>query len=463
MSLTMPPDDDFASLMEASLLDSGSRASRRLTTGEVVEGKIIQITADCVFVDIGTTGDARIERSEFEDESGQIEIAVGQRIRATVVKPKVSSPVLTLSLGRGGSVDLTALRAALESGAAVSGTVQKAVKAGLEVDLNGTRAFCPASQVELGYAADLSAFEGQTFDFRVLEIREGGRSIVVSRRALLEQERRERERSLVEKLSVDAEVDGVVHSTQRHGAVIDLGGIEGFCHISEIAHHRVENVEDELSIGQKVRASVLSIEETGRGVRVRLSIKALVQAPARAAPPAPDEVLTGTVSRLSTFGVFVETTRGEGLVPARELDLPPGSDHRRAFPVGKAVQVVLLSQDAGSGKLRFSISGVAQVEERKNYRDFAAHGAPATESSGFGNLGDVFRQRLGLPEPPPSSPPKPAEPAPQPVAPVAAAAPAPPVEPPKPPREPPRAPPPRDEPKPRRPDPFGVVRGRRKR
>jgi small subunit ribosomal protein S1 len=303
-----------------------------------------------------------------------------------------------MALGRGGSIDLGGLQAARQSGAPVEGRVDKVVKAGLEIDFSGVRAFCPASQIELGYVEDLAAYDGQTLEFRVLEIRDQGRSIVVSRRAVLEAERRERERSLVEQLTVGAEVDGVVHVVQKSGAVVDLGGVEGFVHISEIAHHRVEQVSDELSPGQAVKATILSVEETRRGVRVRLSIKARTQAPIKAAPPAPDELLTGTVSRLTNFGVFVQTPKGEGLVPVRELGLAPGSDHRRAFPVGKTVTVVLVSSDPASGKLRFSVSGVASVEERRNYRDYSARDSAGSTAAGFGSLGDVFRQRLGLPE-----------------------------------------------------------------
>ncbi len=446
----------------------------------MVEGKIIQIGSDTVFVDIGTPGDARIDRAELEDASGQLSLEVGHTVRATVVRSNPASPQLTLALGRGGSIDAGGLQTALASGAPVSGKVDKVVKAGLEVDFSGVRAFCPASQVELGYAADLSVYEGQTLEFRVLEIRDGGRSVVVSRRALLEEQRRERERGLLEQLRVGTRVEGTVHSIQKHGAVIDLGGLEAFAHISEIAHHRVERVEDELTIGQSVSASVLSMEETPKGVRVRLSIKALATAPARPAAPALDEILVGTVSRATNFGVFVETEKGEGLVPVRELDLPPGSDHRRAFPPGKEVRVALTSRDAVSGKLRFSITGVARVEERRNYRDFSSRGAAAVGKGGLGSLGDVFRARLGLPEPPPeelpASPPSPAVP-PSAPAPLLApepqrAAPAPPpvVSAPQPRLAdlvgptvplPDKKSRPRDA-QPRRPDPEGVVRRRKK-
>jgi small subunit ribosomal protein S1 len=293
-------DDDFASLLRASMQSTDDRATRRLAAGELVEARVIQIGADSVFVDVGTTGDGRIERAEFEQGVGAPPLEVGATIRATVVHPNPSAPVLTLALGRGSSVDQAALRAAWESGVPVVGRVQSVVKAGLEVDFGGIRAFCPASQIDVAYVAELGVFEGQELEFRVVEIRDGGRSVVVSRRALLEEQRQARQKALVEQLSVGGEVEGVVHAIQRHGVVVDLGGIEGFVHISEIAHHHVQRIEDELNVGDAVRASVVSIEETSRGVRVRLSLKALVQAPTQPRPPALDEVLDGEGRRAGT-------------------------------------------------------------------------------------------------------------------------------------------------------------------
>lgn len=465
------PKDDFASLMEASLESDTSRARRRLSSGDVVEGTVIQIGADTVFVDIGTPADARMDRSSFEDREGNLRLAVGDKVRATVVDPSPDAPVLATSIGHGGALAGADLSMALESGTPVEGRVSKAVKAGLEVELGSLRAFCPASQVELGYVADLTSYEGQTLEFRVLEVRDGGRSVVLSRRALLEEERRQKLEDMRGTLTPGSDLEGVVHSTQKHGAVIDLGGVEGFVHISELSPHRVERVEDVVHEGETVRVRVLAVEESHKGgLRVRLSMKALAQ-PAEHELPAKDEVLEATVTRLANFGVFVDTKVGEGLVPTRELGLPHGSDHRKALPVGTKVQVVLLSRDPDSGKLRFSARGVESVVERQNYRDFSRGGGGS-----LGSLGDVLRQKLGLPEPPPDAP-KPAAPPPEREAatsPAEARAPSPAPAAPAPqqpepatqkPEPAPQAPvPPAQEPaqKERRPDPPGVIRRKRR-
>lgn len=394
--------EDFASLMEASV-KAGRGTGRRLKNGEVVEGTVVQISGDSVFVDVGATKEARVPRSELEDRDGNVRVKVGDRLRATVVDQSADTPLLATALGRTG-IDLGQLQTALETGTPVAGKVTKAVKGGLEVDVGGVRAFCPASQVELGYAADLAPYEGQSFEFKVLELKDGGRSVVLSRRALLEVERRAREDALRETLVAGADLEGTVSSLSRHGVIVDIGGLDGFVHVSELAHKRVDRAEDVVNVGDRVAVRVLAVEQGDKGLRVRLSMKARVDAPEAPAIQV-DEVLDAVVVKATGGGVIVSTAKGEGLVPMSELGLPPGSDHRRAFPVGRELKVVVVQRDAARGRLRFSAVGVARVEERKNYRDFAG-GAGGS----LGSLGDVLRKKLGLPDAPPEAPPAPQAP-----------------------------------------------------
>ena len=254
----MARDDDFASLMESVTSDSSKRAARRLRRGEVTEGTVVQITADSVFVDVGGTSEARLDRAEVVDRSGELTVKIGDRVRATVTDARPGSLTLALSIGRDGTVDAGALEAARVAGSTVEAIVRQAVKGGLEVEIGDVRAFCPASQVDLAYVADLTALVGQTVQVRVVEVRDGGRSVVVSRRAELEARRQDQQRELLERLVPGAEVEGTVHSTNRHGAVIDLGGIEGFVHVSELAHHRIGSVEEAVTVGDPVRARVLA-------------------------------------------------------------------------------------------------------------------------------------------------------------------------------------------------------------
>jgi len=391
----MSDDTSFARLMESA----GTQGrGARLRAGEVVSVTVIQIGEDYVFVDAGTPSDGRIARAELNDASGAARVQVGARLQATVVDPRPDGPVLAVAFGHGDRLDTSSLELAQKSGTPIEAEVSRVIKGGLEVSVGGVRAFCPASQIELGHVADLGVYVGQRLEFKVLEVRDGGRSVVLSRRALLEDRRREAAATARERLVVGSEVEGVVQALGRHGAVVDLDGVDGFVHLSELAAHRVERAEDVVRVGDKVRARVLSVEDSPKGLRVRLSLRALLDAQPVASTPAPvDEVLSATVLRTLQHGVIVQTQRGEGLVPLRELGLPPGADHRRAFQAGRQFDVVLVSQ--GGGRLTFSATQVARVEERKNYRDFASTGT-APGASALGSLGDVLRTKLGHAAPP---------------------------------------------------------------
>ncbi len=385
--------DDFASLME-SMDSTAEGGARQLERGEIVEGTVIQISADSVFLSVGARTDARVERLELTDKNGTVRVKVGDTLRATVVDPEADGgPLLSASMGRG-SVDASALQAALDGGIPVEATVTKAVKAGLEVNIGGARAFCPASQVDRNYTEELDGFVGQTLQVLIIEVRDDGRSVVVSRRALLDREMAERAREMKETLVAGTDIEGTVHSIQKFGAIVDIGGVEGMIHISELAPRRVERVEDVVQVGEKVTVRVLGVEDGKRGLRVRLSLKALAQG-GQPAQQKRDTVVSATVTKLTSFGVMVETASGEGLVPTRELDLPPGSDHRRTYPVGKQFDVVLLSRDPKSGKQRFSMKGVAQVRERSNYREYSK----GPKGGGLGSLGDLLAKKLGIEQP----------------------------------------------------------------
>src|SRR5690606_15795205 len=221
----------------------------------------LQVAGEWVFVDAGTPSDGRIGRAELE-ENGKVRVAVGDRLRATVVDPRPDGPLLAVSLGRGGAPVDGALDLALTSGTPVEGEVTRAVKGGLEVSVAGTRGFCPASQVDIGHVPNLEVYVGQRLEFRVLEIKEGGRNVILSRRALLEDRRREAAEKARERLAVGEDVEGVVQSVGKHGAIVDLDGVEGFIHISELAPHRVERVEDVVSPGERVRARILTVEDS---------------------------------------------------------------------------------------------------------------------------------------------------------------------------------------------------------
>jgi small subunit ribosomal protein S1 len=386
----MSDDEDFAALFEQSL--TGKTGARgKLETGARVEVTVVQISKDTIFVDAGTRAEGEIDRRELEDEYGRLTVKVGDRVRATVAQGG-DRPKLVMRFGGGG---LAELEAALEAGAPVEGTVTKAVKGGLEVQIGKHRAFCPASQVHITYTADISVFEGQTMTFKVLEIRDNGRSIVVSRKALLQEEREVAGRETLANLASGQVVDGTVRSIQPYGAFIDLGGVEGLVHISEVGHGRVDRIADVISVGEQVRVKVLSIEPGGDGgPRISLSLRQATQTleGAEDKPEGERTVVDAEVVKVEAFGVFVETATGSGIVPTRELDLPPGSDPRRAYPVGKQVRVVAIGTDE-KGRTRFSMRRVEDVEARSNYNQFRAAQRSSSKDS-VGSLGELLKRKL---------------------------------------------------------------------
>lgn len=388
-------DEDFAALFEAQ--ESTRTPATQLTAGQMVHGTVVDITRDTVFVDVGTRSEATVARHEFVDGDDRLTIAVGDRIRATVAQAG-DRPKLVVSMGNGklagGDFEL-----ARDAKTPLRATVQKAVKGGLELDIGGHRCFCPASQVDEAYTPDLSVFEGQELEVLVIEVREGGRSVVVSRRALMREHRAEQSQKLLADLEQGAVVEGTVRTVQAYGAFVDIGGIEGLVHISEIAHTRIDRVEDVLSEGEKVKVQVLELTPStdGGNPKIRLSMKSLAQAPE--VPDSSDQIVEGAVSKVEPFGVFVTSEQFTGLVPTRELDLAPGADPRRSYPIGKKVQVVVVGKD-NSGRVRLSMRRVADAEARSNYREF--HNQQRDESrtgtgssADLGSFGALLMTKLG--------------------------------------------------------------------
>ncbi|MDC0719599.1 30S ribosomal protein S1 [Nannocystis bainbridge] len=390
-------DEDFAAMFEAQGAQTRARLSKRVRPGQLVEGPVVEIGADSVFLDIGAKSEGRIERAQLLDKEGNLKVKIGDKLRATVAS--VSGGIqLVVAIGRGG-IDTQSLDLALQSGVPVEATVTKAVKAGLEVELGSVRAFCPASQVDLGFAQDLERFVGTKQFFKVIEIRDGGRSVIVSRKAVLKDERENQAKAVRERLVVGAELEGIVQTIQPYGAFVDLGGIEGMIHISELGHGRVDKIDDVIKIGESVKVRVLAVEPRGTSptdLKISLSMKSADQTSEPTTSAATEQVLAGKVGQVTNFGVFVDTEAGRGLVPLSELGLPPNADPRRAFPVGKDVEVVMLGRGGGEGKLRFSIQGVAAAEERTAYKTFAKEAKKgAGGSKGLGSLGDLMKDLQG--------------------------------------------------------------------
>lgn len=490
--------ESFAALFEGQGGGGGKVPARRkqIRVGDRLEAVVVQIGRDLVFVELDGKQQAFIEASELRDEDGTITVAEGEVIRAHVVEVDDARGTVRLgrSLGRPG--DMAAIEQARESGVAIEGKVTGVNKGGLEVDLGGgRRAFCPSSQAGDRFVEDISTLVGQSLRFLVTDVRDGGKNIVVSRRALLQAEASESAAKAMSEIVPGAVLRGTVSSVRDFGAFVDLGGVEGMIPRSEISHDRGVNVADALKPGDEVEVQVREVKDVeatadakgpgaarkggrprGPTKKITLSLKALAADPwadldlavgrvvagtvvrttefgrfVRIAPgvegllhvselgrdvkaedgqslnvvvkkmdrqakkiglaPAPDDaavgttiaiassdlkvngVVTGTVERHETYGIFVQVDgtkgrAGRGLVPNAELGVPRGTDLRKAFPEGSKVTAKIL--ETGEGKLRLSIKGAKDAEERADFE--AAKGKQGAPRS-LGTFADLLKGR----------------------------------------------------------------------
>lgn len=475
-------EDSFAALFEGQAKTAPARR-RNVRVGDRLEAVVVQIGRDLVFVELDGKQQAFIEAVELRQPDGTIDVKVGETIRAHVVEVDEARGGVRLgrSIGRPGN--LASIEQAKSSGVAVEGKVTALNKGGLDVDLGGgTRAFCPMSQAADRFAPDLSALVGQSLHFIVTDVRDGGKNIVVSRRALLEREASESAAKAMVDVVPGAVLRGTVASVRDFGAFVDLGGVVGLVPRSEIAHDRSLAVADALKPGDVVEVQVREVKDAepakrgGPTKKITLSLKALAADPwvdldisegrvmtgtvvrstefgrfVRLAPgieglvhvselgrdfkaedgeevrvvvkkldrkakkiglvPAPDgaevgstvagvskelnvgAVVTGAVERIETYGIFVQVDgtkgrAGRGLVPNVELGVPRGTDLRKTFPEGTKVTAKVL--EIGDGRLRLSIKGAKDAEERADFE--AAKGKQGTPRS-LGTFADLLKGR----------------------------------------------------------------------
>jgi len=395
------PDEDFASLFEASI------QTKRVKQGQTIEGTIVAIGAEVVFVNVGGKGEATIDVEELKDDEGALEVAVGDRIEAVVVSTE-GGLVLSRKLARGAATSRQ-LEDAFHAGLPVEGKVEGAVKGGYEVRIAHQRAFCPISQIDIVRNTDPADHIGRVYAFRIIEFKEGGRNLVVSRRALLEEERRASAVDVRRSIVPGAVIAGRVISVRDFGAFVDLGsGVEGLLHVSEMGWSRVVDASHVLTPGESVTVKVLRVDEGTQ--KISLGLKQLTDDPWTRAATTYDvgQVRTGRITRLAEFGAFVELEPGvEALAHASTF--PPTGGSRgwmRSVAAGTTRTVEILSIDPDKKRI-----GVALVEEDSprareaapssrspDSQDGEAHESTGnkdtTPAEAFGSLADKLRGAL---------------------------------------------------------------------
>lgn len=380
-------EESFAELFEKSTFGGG-----KLEPGQKVEAVVLKIGADWAFLDVGQKGEGVLDRKELLDSEGNLSVAEGETISAYFLSRAGGELRFTTRIGGGGAGNAQ-LEEAWRSGIPVEGYVEKEIKGGYEVKVAGARAFCPFSQMGLRRTEAPEENIGRHLPFRITQYSEGGRNIVVSHRAILEEERAAQRESLRETLREGMTVKGTISSIRDFGAFVDIGGVEGLLPISEIAWGRVENVRDVLSEGQEVEVAVKSLDWEQN--RFSFSIRETLADPwAEAAREFPEgSVRTGTVARLAPFGAFVTLASGvDGLVHISKLGGGKRINHpREVLGEGDRIEVRIESIDRENRRISLAPAEAVRAKEEEAETVEAFRRQAATEPKGLGTLGDLLR------------------------------------------------------------------------
>ena len=352
-------EPSFAELFEANPVTP----QKGFQPGDTVTGEVVKTTGDSIFIELGGKSEGVVDAVEFLDEEGNLTVGVGDRVELRVVSV---ADVITLSrsLKVKGAQAMEMLQDARESGMPVEGRVAAVNKGGFEVEISGVRAFCPVSQIELGYCEKPEDHVGERYSFRIVEFKDRGRNVVVSRRALLEEEREIQARQTLASLEPGQEREGTVTRLADFGAFVDLGGVEGMVHISEMAHYRLRHPSELVGVGQAVRVRVNAYEPSAEGrPRIALSMKALEPTPwEKGLGLREGEIVRGRVVRIKDFGAFVELAPGvDGLVHLSEIAYERVSHPGKVLQEGEEVEVRVLEIDQDRQRISLSIKEAQAV------------------------------------------------------------------------------------------------------
>lgn len=361
---------------EVESMSEALDASVEIKPGDIVEGVVLAFDEDknvVVGLDTGHEGYIPIRELSTEhitDPSEEVEI--DERIRVTVLRvvSDKEQGSFILSKRRVDQREVwNELQEKFDKGETVEAEVNRVVKGGVTVDL-GVRGFVPASQLDTRFVRDLSQFEGNTYEFKIIEIDPQNRQLILSRRELLEKEEEAKREEALAKLEEGSTVTGTVVRLTNFGAFVDLGGIDGLVHISEIAHEHIEHPEERLTVGEEVQVKVLSVDAERE--RVSLSIKEVLPGPWDTVDeeyPA-GSVTKGIVKRIVDFGAFVELKPGvEGLVHISEMAHRHVETPHEIVSENEEVEVKVLSVDQDEQRVSLSIKALEEAPERPEQQE----------------------------------------------------------------------------------------------
>jgi small subunit ribosomal protein S1 len=344
--------ESFAELFEQSI------ASQRIRPGTILNGLIVEVGQDYVIVNVGLKSEAVIPSDQFKNEKGEIEVAVGETVEVALDSVEDGSGETRLSREKAKRARTwTRLETAFENQEVVSGVITGRVKGGFTVEIDNVRAFLPGSLVDVRPVRDPSYLENKPLEFKVIKLDQKRNNVVVSRRAVVEQEYSAERSALLDNLQEGAAVKGVVKNLTDYGAFVDLGGIDGLLHITDMAWKRVKHPSEVVKVGEEIDVRILKFDRERQ--RVSLGLKQLGADPwqniARRYPA--NTRLFGKVTNIADYGCFVEIEEGvEGLVHVSEMDWTNKNvNPAKVVHVGQEVEVMVLDIDEERRRISLGI------------------------------------------------------------------------------------------------------------
>ena len=387
---TQAPKESFAALFEESI------ARQEMRVGEVITAEVVGIDDNFVTVNAGLKSESLIPVEEFKNDRGEVEVKVGDFVPVAI--ESLEDGYGSTKLSRDRAKRLAAwldLESAMQEGRIVKGLIQGKVKGGLTVMCNGIRAFLPGSLVDVRPVKDTTPYEGKEAEFKVIKLDRKRNNVVVSRKAVLEQSMGAERQALLENLKEGAVVKGIVKNITEYGAFVDLGGIDGLLHITDLAWRRVKHPSEVVNVGDEVTAVVLKFDQEKN--RVSLGMKQLGEDPwvglSRRYPPGTR--MFGKVANLTEYGAFVEIEPGiEGLVHVSEMDWTNKNvNPSKVVALGDEVEVMVLEID--EDRRRISL-GMKQCKPNP-WEDFAMNHKKGDKVSGQIKSITDFGIFIGLP------------------------------------------------------------------
>jgi small subunit ribosomal protein S1 len=352
-------DEDFAALFEASLKESGGTGL--VKEGEVIKGVVVRVTAEFVVVDIRYKSEGQVAIAEFTSPRGEITVKAGDSVDVFVESRENDTGMVVLSKEKADKMRIwDEISNAVKGDEIIKGTITGRVKGGLQVDI-GVKAFLPGSQVDIRPVRNLDQYLGKEFEFKVIKFNQKRGNIVLSRRVLLEKQREEQKKETLKNLKEGAIMKGQVKNLTDYGAFIDLGGIDGLLHITDMSWGRVGHPSEMFNVGDEVRVVVLKFDPSQE--RVSLGLKQIQEDPWHRADekyPVGTRV-HGKVVSLTDYGAFVEIEQGvEGLVHVSEMTWNKRVKHpSKMMEVGRDVEAVVLDIDPKAKRIAL---GMKQIE-----------------------------------------------------------------------------------------------------